>query len=84
MIIKVNVQLKGEKEPRTHYALVFPDAMAPADFIPYRNAITTAAKEIVSNPDVSGLLNDEAFWLIQMAEFITASLDNIITNLKQH
>ena len=77
MIIKVKVQLKGEEQPHIHHALVFPDVMAPDDFITYRNAMTAAAKEIVSNPDVNGLLNDEAFYLIQLAEFITTSLDDI-------
>ena len=85
MIVKVKVQLNGDKEPREHYALVFPDVTLPEDFIPYRNALTTSAKEIISNPDVGDCLNDEAFWLIQLSEFISTSLDDEITaNLKQH
>ena len=78
MIVKVKVQLKGDQEPRDHYALVFDDAMGPADLIPYRNALTMAAKEIVSNPDVGEYLNEEVFWLIQLSEFIGTSLDDVL------
>lgn len=91
MITTVNVQLKGEHEPQKHYALVFPDAMGPEDFISYRNALTTAAKTIVSCEEVEGCLNDEAFWLIQLSEFISTSLDDellrkeeLLHNLKQN
>ncbi len=76
MIVKVNVQLKGEKEPQDHYALVFDDAMGPADFIAYRNALTMTAKELASNESSSGYYDEEIFWLIQLSEFISTSLDD--------
>ena len=75
MIIPVSVQLKGETQPQRHLALVFPDAMLPADLIPYRNAATTVAKEVLTNSDIGSCLNDECFWLVQFAEFISTSLD---------
>ena len=84
MITTVNVQLKGEASPRKHYALVFHDAMGPEDFISYRNALIAASKAIVSTPDLSGCLDDEAFWLLQLSEFITYSLDRELSrNIKQ-
>ena len=91
MITTVNVQLKGDEAPRKHYALVFPDAMGPENFIPYRNALVAAAKIIVSTPELSGCFDDEAFWLLHLSEFITVSLDRelsknikLLHNLKQN
>ena len=72
-IIRTKVQLKGEKEPQEHYALVFDDAIGPADFLVYRNALTTAAKMLVSDEDI--ICYNEAFWLIQLSEFINTALD---------
>ena len=73
MIIRAMVQLNGDKEPEPHLALVFDDAIGPGDFITYRNALTTAAKVMVTEED--SLCVDEAFWLIQLAEFIDTALD---------
>lgn len=75
MIIPVQAQLKGEKEPRRHLALVFPDADVPEDFILYRNAATQAVKAILGSPDIEPCLTDEMYWLIQFSEFISSSLD---------
>lgn len=74
MIIQTLIQLKGESEPRQHFALVFDDVARAEDFIPYRNALTTVAKAVItsSEPDAYA---DELFWIVQMAEFISSSLD---------
>lgn len=72
-IIKTLVQLKGESEPRPHLALVFDDARDPVDFMVYRNALTMAAKQLVSEDD--GTYTDQVFWLIQLSEFISTALD---------
>ncbi len=79
MIIPVNVQLKHESEPQRHYALVFEDIITPADFITYRNALTTAVKEILSEADESRCFEEELYFLLQLAEFISDSLDNYLT-----
>lgn len=76
MIVPVKVQLKGDKEPQRHLALVFEDAVIPHDFIPYRNALTTAAKEILTCGDYDGCCNDEMFRMLQLAEFISSSLED--------
>ncbi|MBR0166123.1 MAG: hypothetical protein IJQ13_04515 [Prevotella sp.] len=73
-IIKTMVQLKGESEPQQHFALVFDDVMSPADFMMYRNALTTAAKAML-NSDESDLYSSELFYLIQLSEFINTALD---------
>ena len=72
-IIQTLVQLKGESEPKPHYALVFDDASDPVDFMVYRNALTTAAKTLASECD--GMCDSEIFWLIQLSEFISTALD---------
>lgn len=74
-IIRTQVQLRGESEPQQHYALVFDDALSPADFLVYRNALTTAAKAIVSSDEDAGNFSNELFWLIQLSEFINTALD---------
>lgn len=73
MIIPVTVQLKGESKPQEHYALVFDDVMGPEDFIAYRNALTTVTK--VALTDSNACCLDELFWLVQLSEFISSSLD---------
>ena len=75
MIIQTLIQLKGESEPRQHFALVFDDAMGPEDLIVYRNAATHAVKAILSSQDFEPFMADECFWLTQFAEFISSSLD---------
>jgi len=75
MIVPVKVQLKGEKEPEQHLALVFEDARIPEDLISYRNALTTACKAILTNED-GNFFTDEVFWMLQLAEFISSSLDD--------
>lgn len=75
MIITTNVQMKGESHPDRHLALVFPGVMYPEDLIPYRNAMTEAVKAILTSDNYDGWLSDECFYLIQMAEFISDSLD---------
>lgn len=82
MIIPVNVQLKHESEPQRHYALVFEDIITPADFITYRNALTTAVKEILSEADDSKCFEEELYFLLQLAEFIATSLDDIANRKK--
>ena len=71
-IIKTTVQAKGDKEPKEHFALVFDGISDLSDFMFYRNALTTAAKTLASSDD---FCTDEIFWLIQLAEFISSSLD---------
>lgn len=76
MIITTNVQLKGESQPQKHLALVFPGPMGPEDLILYRNAMTEAVKAILTSSDYDGgYLSSECFYLLQMAEFISDSLD---------
>lgn len=82
MIVPVNVQLKCDTEPQRHYALVFEDVMCPADFITYRNALTTAVKEILSGADDCNCFEKELFFLLQLAEFIATSLDDIADKKK--
>lgn len=72
--IRSLVQLPGEAEPTPHYALVFDDVVTPEDFVSYRDALLSAAKTILGMDD-PGTLSEEAYWLVQMAEFIDASLD---------
>ena len=74
MIIKTMVQLKGESEPQQHFALVFDDIVTPSDFMVYRNALTQAVKSILISEDGENF-NDECFWLLQMAEFMSTALD---------
>lgn len=74
MIIPVNVQLKGESQPNKHYALVFSDVMGVEDFIAYRNALTTAVKACLTS-DSAGYIDNELFWLVQLSEFISSSID---------
>lgn len=74
MTVPVKVQLKGESEPQQRLALVFDDVYLPDDLIPYRNALTMACKEVTSSEDGNYL--DEVFWLLQLAEFISSSLDD--------
>lgn len=73
-IIKTVVQLKGEKEPHQHIALVFDDVMEPADLMFYRNALTMATKAVLIS-DNSDLYSSELFWLIQLSEYISTALD---------
>lgn len=76
MIITTTVKLKGESRPCEHLALVFPGPMGTEDLIAYRNAMTEAVKAILTSGDYDdGSLSSECFYLIQMAEFITDSLD---------
>ena len=77
MIIRVKVQLKGDDAPKNHLALVVPGAMTPEDLIPYRNAITSSVKALLTDEGLSGYLAEDLFWLVQLSEFITTSLDNI-------
>ena len=72
-IIRTTVQLRGDKEPRQHLALVFDDARTLSKFMAYRNALTTAAKMLASNDD--NICSEEIFYLIQLAEFISTALD---------
>ena len=74
MIVPVNVQLKGESKPTKHLALVFDDVTGVEDFISYRNALTNVSKCIISSEEDYNL-NDQCFWLIQLSEFISSSLD---------
>ena len=74
MIITTLAQLKGESEPQPHIALVIDDAVMPSDLISYRNALTTAAKFILTCWDGENF-HDECFWLLQLSEFINSSLD---------
>lgn len=74
MITTVTAQLKYEKEPREHIALVFDDAQVPADLAVYRDAAIAAAKAIVSVPELGGCMDQDIFWLLQFAEFINVSL----------
>ena len=74
MIINTLVQLKGEKEPQPHIALVIDDAITPSDLAAYRNALTTAAKFILTCEDGENF-HEECFWLLQLSEFISSSLD---------
>ena len=89
MTIQALVQLKGEKEPQQHVALVIEDATTPVDLSVYRNALTTAVKVILSS-DEGECFCDECFWLLQLAEYIGTSLDTeleekmrLLHNLKQ-
>lgn len=75
MIVPVNVQLKGESEPKKHLALVFPDAVVPKDFADYRNALTNTVKTILCNDGECLGLSDECFYLLQLSEFINTALD---------
>lgn len=75
MIITTTVKLKGETRPCEHLALVFPGPMGTEDLIAYRNAMTEAVKAILTSGDFDGYLSSECFYLLQMAEFITDSLD---------
>lgn len=83
MIVPMLVQLKGESEPRQHFALVFEDAMGPQDLIAYRNAATTVVKSVLSSTDFEPYLADECFWLLQLAEFISSSLDLEMESLER-
>lgn len=82
MIIRTLVQLKGEKEPHQHYALVFDDAMGPQDLIAYRNAATSAVKAIISSSD-NCFMEQECFFLLQLAEYISSSLDDEMDSLER-
>jgi len=73
MIIRTRVKLKGDDEPQEHYALVFDDADEIYVFMSYRNALTTAAKTLAT--ECGDICNNEIFYLIQLAEFISSSLD---------
>lgn len=75
-IVKVEIQLKGDSKPCKHLALVFDGVTTPKDLIPYRNAALEASKAICSDASMSACLSDEAFWLIQLAEFITTALED--------
>lgn len=79
MIIPVNVRLKGESEPNKHYALVFSDVMGIEDFIAYRNALTKAVKACLTS-DSAGYIDNELFWLVQLSEFISSSIDEAYKN----
>lgn len=83
MIVPVQVQLKGENEPQQHLALVFPDMETTEDFIAYRNAATGAAKAILECDEVSSGYTTECFFLLQLAEFISDSLDRELTKRKK-
>ena len=72
-IIKTTVQLKGENEPRQHYALVFDDVTELGGFMLYRNALTTASKTLAA--ECGDLCDSEIFYLIQLSEFISTALD---------
>lgn len=72
-IIKVEVRLKGEKEPQQHYALVFDDVTELSGFMVYRNVLTTAAKMLSS--EHGSEFESEIFHLIQLSEFISTALD---------
>ena len=74
MTIQALVQLKGEKEPEKHVALVIEDATTPCDLAVYRNALTSAAKVILTSDDGEYFL-EECFFLLQLAEYIGTSLD---------
>ena len=75
MIIPIKTQLKGDTQPTRHYALVFDDVITPADFAAYRNALTTAVKNILTYCDTCDSFSGEMFLLLQLAEFIGTSLD---------
>ena len=76
-IVPIKIQLKGDKEPKTHYALVLPDIKHPEDFICYRNALLEAVKSLLTDEGLSGYMAEDLFWLVQLSEFITTSLDNL-------
>lgn len=78
MITPVTVQLKGDREPQQHYALVFPDVTQPDDLILYRNAATSIVKQVIVTEELGDSLADECFWLLQFAEFISTSLDELL------
>lgn len=82
MIVPVQVKLKGHTKPQQRYALVFDDINCPGDFIVYRNALTTAVKEILSEANDSSCFEEELFFLLQLAEFISTSLDEIAEKKK--
>lgn len=75
--IRTLVQLPGETEPQPHYALIFDDVVKPIDFTTYRNALMDAAKAIMSINDLGPLQND-VYWLLQIAELISSALDQEI------
>lgn len=75
-IVPVKVQIKGESQSRVHWALLFPDASQPEDLADYRNALTQCAKSILCDDEKAVQLNDELFYIIQLAEFITTALED--------
>ncbi len=81
-IINTEVQLKGDSKPTDYYALVFPDVITPDDFIPYRNALVSTVKNILACCDNCDTLSGDMFWLLQLAEFITAALEELETASK--
>lgn len=82
MIVPMLVQLKGESEPKQHFALVFDDATDPQDLSVYRNAAIEAVKAIITSSD-DFYLDEECFWLLQLAEFISDSLDLEMESLER-
>lgn len=83
MIVRTTVQFKKDPEPRQYYALVFEDVSVPMDFITYRNALTMVIKEVLSTPELDHI-HDECFWLLQLSEFISTSLDEELETLSNH
>lgn len=85
MIIKTLVQLDFDSEPQEHYALVFDDVICPRDFITYRNALTTVCREMASSPEMENIsgIGNCIYWLLQMAEYISESLDTELKNAEK-
>lgn len=75
-IIPVKTKTSSDGKPRVCWALLFPDADTPEVLADYRNALTQCAKYILSSEDTDGRMDDELFFIIQLAEFITVGIDN--------
>lgn len=80
--IRTLIQMPGDSEPQLHFALVFDDVVSPIDFTTYRNALIDSAKAIMSIKDLGPLQND-VYWLLQIAELISSALDQEITRNDQ-
>ena len=75
MMIRTLVQSAEGKEPQQMIALVIEDALTFRDLITYRNALTMVVKAVLATQELE-FVHEECFWLLQLVEFISTSLDD--------
>lgn len=83
MIIRTKAQFGKDVEPQQYFALVFEDVSVLRDFVTYRNALTMITKAVLSIPELD-YVYDECFWLLQLSEFISTSLDEELDRLSSN